>query len=265
MPVQQYYAYLAQLNQRDKAMSELNIYQRINKVMQSVKYVQKDRQVTGGGQSYKAVTHDQVVAVARHELVKNGIMIYPEQLQGRMIQERDLQREIKMHLYSGDYAIHFVNIDKPEDRVTVTINAHAADNGDKAPGKAVTYATKTAILKVLCLETGENDESRAKDTETVSQDQVDKLLKVASDCGMTEDDVCRIAKVQFIGEILASSFPVIESHLTRMASQPKEKITDDRLAKAIERINAGEFTLAKLYAKFDLTKDQAKMVEEGVK
>ena len=243
----------------------LNIYQRINKVMQSVKYVQKDKQVSGGGQNYRAVTHDQVVAVARHELVKNGIMVYPEQLTSKLLQERDLSREIKMHLYSGDYAIHFVNIDKPDDRVTVTINAHAADNGDKAPGKAVTYATKTAILKVLCLETGENDESRAKDTETVSQEQADKLLEVANLSGMTEDDVCRMAKVQFIGEILASSYPVLKASLERMASQPKEKITDDRLQKAIERINAGEFTLAKLNAKFELTEDQAKAVEGGIK
>jgi len=252
----------------DKGMSEqktLNIYQRINKVMQSVKYVQKDKQVSGGGQNYRAVTHDQVVAVARHELVKNGIMVYPEQLTSKLLQERDLSREIKMHLYSGDYAIHFVNIDKPDDRVTVTINAHAADNGDKAPGKAVTYATKTAILKVLCLETGENDESRAKDTETVSQEQADKLLEVANLSGMTEDDVCRMAKVQFIGEILASSYPVLKASLERMASQPKEKITDDRLQKAIERINAGEFTLAKLNAKFELTEDQAKAVEGGIK
>jgi len=246
-------------------MSELNIYQRINKVMQSVKYVQKDKQVSGGGQNYRAVTHDQVVAVARQELVKNGIMVYPEQLASKLLQERDLSREIKMHLYSGDYAIHFVNIDKPEDRVTVTINAHAADNGDKAPGKAVTYATKTAILKVLCLETGENDESRAKDTETVSQEQVDSLLKTAELSGMTEDDVCKMAKVKFVGDILASSYPVLEASLKRAANQPKEKITDDRLAKAIERINAGEFTLAKLHAKFDLTEDQAKTLEDGIK
>lgn len=246
-------------------MGELNIYQRINKVMQAVKYVQKDKQVSGGGQNYRAVTHDQVVSVARSELVKAGIVIYPEQLTSKLLQERDLSREIKMHLYSGDYAIHFVNMDKPEDRVTVCINAHAADNGDKAPGKAVTYATKAAILKVLTLETGDDDESRAKDTETVSQDQIEKLLEVGKLSGMTEDDICRTAKVQFIGDILASSYPVLKASLDRMASQPKEKITDDRLAKAIERINAGEYTVEKLFAKFDLTDEQEDKVGDEVK
>lgn len=45
----------------------------------------------------------------------------------------------------------------------------------------------------------------------------------------------------------------------------KEKISDERLKKAIMRINAGEYTLAKLHAKFELTEDQAKTIEESVK
>ena len=189
-------------------------------------------------------------------------MITPSQVHGTF---DDAVNGSKMRLYTGGYVISFVNMDKPEEKIDVTIEAHALDNGDKAPGKCLTYATKSAVLKVLWLETGENDESRAKDTETVSQDQVDSLLKTAELSGMTEDDVCKMAKVKFVGDILASSYPVLEASLKRAANQPKEKITDDRLAKAIERINAGEFTLAKLHAKFDLTEDQAKTLEDGIK
>lgn len=143
-------------------MSELNIYQRINAVMKEVTYVQKDREVSGGGQNYKAVTHDQVVSVARAALVKHGIVVYPEQSAGEMLVMRDPSKDVKMHLYTGSYAVHFVNIDKPEDRMTVLVQAHANDNGDKSPGKAITYATKAAILKALLLETGENDEGRSQ-------------------------------------------------------------------------------------------------------
>lgn len=45
----------------------------------------------------------------------------------------------------------------------------------------------------------------------------------------------------------------------------REPISDDRLTKAIERINAGEFTLAKLHAKFELTEAQAKLLEDFIK
>lgn len=243
---------------KGRDMTDLNIYQRINKVMQEVKYAQKDASVQG----YKAVTHDQVVATARQSFVKHGVVITPSQVHGNF---DEAVNGSKMRLYTGGYVISFVNMDKPEEKIDVTIEAHALDNGDKAPGKCLTYATKSAVLKVLWLETGENDESRAKDTETINEDQVEKLIETASLSGMTEDDVCRMAKVQFVGEILASSYPVLEASLKRMANQPKEKITDDRLKKAIERINAGEFTLAKLHAKFELTDEQQQKLEESIK
>ena len=146
--------------------------------MKKVKYVQKDKQVSGAGANYKAVTHDQVVSVAREALVEHGVVIYPEQLNGEFIVKRDLKQDIKMHLYNGNYAIHFVNMDNPEDRISVTIEAQANDNGDKAPGKAVTYATKTAILKVLCLETGENDESRAEQFACITEVQVKAINNI---------------------------------------------------------------------------------------
>ena len=51
----------------------LNIYQRINNVMKTVEYVKKDSSVSGMGGGYKAVSHDQVVSVARKALVDNGV------------------------------------------------------------------------------------------------------------------------------------------------------------------------------------------------
>lgn len=45
----------------------------------------------------------------------------------------------------------------------------------------------------------------------------------------------------------------------------KEEISDERLEKAIDRINDGEFTLAKLYERFELTGDQKTTVEASIK
>lgn len=156
----------------------MNIYQRINEVMKAVKYVQKDATVQG----YKAVSHDQVVSVARAELVKAGVVIYPEQIGAGTVTKSEGS---KMHLYSAFYQINFVNVDAPEDRIQVMIEAHAQDNGDKAPGKAVTYATKAAILKVLCLETGEGEESRVAEIDISEElsaigksESLDQLQKV---------------------------------------------------------------------------------------
>lgn len=167
-------------------MSDKNIYQRINAVMDKITYVKKDANISGGGQNYKAVTHDNVTAQLRAHLVEEGVVVHLEQLKSEMLIKRDVKNDIKMHLYSGDYAISFVNIDTPEDRVTVTINAHAADNGDKAPGKAASYATKYAMLKLFSIETGENEESRtyeAPEYTEIQKAELDELLETNNAIG----------------------------------------------------------------------------------
>lgn len=196
-------------------MSEKNIYQRINDVMKKVDYVKKDKSISGGGANYKAVTHDQVISVARKALVENGIVIYPEQLDYSLPIMRDLEKNIKMHLYSGWYLIHFVNIDSPEDRISVKINAMANDNGDKAPGKAVTYATKTAMLKVLCLETGENDESRAEVYATLTDTQVKGINALIGDDENIKARLLASMSIESVEEIHKSNYNTVVSNLKR--------------------------------------------------
>jgi hypothetical protein len=69
--------------------------------------------------------------------------------------------EAKQFRYEATYDFHFVSIDNPEDRISIRIQAHAMDNADKAPGKALSYAKKYAVLKLFEIETGEDEESRA--------------------------------------------------------------------------------------------------------
>jgi len=208
-------------------MSEMNIYQRINAVMKEVEYVQKDGHISGGGANYKAVTHDNVTAVLRPHLVKFGIVVRvsqvkgkilqmraPSQVKGKILQMRAPKEDIKMHLYQGEYDISFVNIDKPEEMVTVRQQAHANDNGDKAPGKAESYATKYAMLKTFSLETGENEEGRYAE----------------EDCS---DAIEQLSKAENMEE-LANSFraywnllPKSRAELTEAKDARKKELSDD--------------------------------------
>ena len=202
-------------------MSQPNIYQRINAVMRDVTYVQKDKAVSGGGANYKAVTHDQVISVIRASLCSHGIVIEPKQVSGEFITKRDLSATppVKMALYSADYEVYFVNIDNPEERTCVTVTAHANDNGDKAPGKAMTYGVKTAILKQFSLETGEDDESRAEnlDVELITQEQANELYPLLCDeSGMFTPrglSMCKAFKFNNITEIKAKNFDKIKKSL----------------------------------------------------
>ena len=156
----------------------LNIYQRINEVMRKVSYIKKETSVNGGGASYKAVTRDSVVAALREQIVQAGIVVETSQISGEWTVLRDMNAQpqpVKMGLYKGFYEVRFINIDKPEDRAVMNIEAHANDNGDKAPGKAATYAEKTALLKQFLLETGLNDEERQGVDDLIDQDTADQF------------------------------------------------------------------------------------------
>jgi hypothetical protein len=134
----------------------LNVFQRINAIKERVAYVRKDKQV----ENYKAVTHDAVTAEVRPWFVEQGILILPVELSSHTLEVGKTQKGSAIYRFEAKYRIDFVNVDHPDDRLSIELTAHANDHGDKAPGKAVSYATKYAILKVLQLETGENEEGR---------------------------------------------------------------------------------------------------------
>jgi len=140
-------------------MGELNIYQRINAVRKKVEYVQKDATVNGGG-TYRAVTHDMVTAVLRDALIENGIVVITDQRMSESIPVGSTKNGAPIIRYEAWYEVSFINIEKPDDRLSIRVQAHANDSADKAPGKAMSYAVKYAMLKTFSLETGENEESR---------------------------------------------------------------------------------------------------------
>ena len=150
----------------------MNIYQRINAVRKAIGYIQKDKAVSTGGGSYKAVTHDAVTGLIRQHLIEQGIIIVPDLVTGIFYAKEE---GAKQRLYEASYVINFINADNPDERVSMQMSAHALDNGDKAPGKALSYATKYAILKLFSLETGEDEESRYQREEFDVIPYIDKI------------------------------------------------------------------------------------------
>jgi hypothetical protein len=181
----------------------LNIYQRINEVRKKATYVQKDKTVTGAG-SYKAVTHDAVTALLRNHLIDQGIVIVPRLISSGVEAIGATSSGTTIIRYTGKYEIDFVNCDDPADRVTVPGEAHANDHGDKAPGKATSYATKYAMLKLFSIETGEDDEGRVEPYESL-----EKITeKQAADLEALIDEV-KADKARFLAHMKVDSIASI--------------------------------------------------------
>ena len=159
----------------------MNIYQRVNKVREAVDYLIKDKKVEG----YMAVTHDAVTAAVREHFIKHGVVIYPEAVIQSACKDTGTttSRGTPFVRLEIRYRFAVVNAEDPADRFSIEIEAHALDHGDKAPGKALSYAKKYAVLKLLEIETGEEEEGRQdqhkpKNTPTqLTKDSFDGLDK----------------------------------------------------------------------------------------
>jgi hypothetical protein len=158
----------------------MNIQQRINEVKKKIDYIKKEKSV----ESYKAVTHDQVTAMVREHLVEFGINIFPVHVSSETIATGQFTKNNAPYVRNeAVYSFDFVNVDEPSDKYTATVAAHALDHGDKAPGKALSYAKKAVILKVFEIETGEDDESRYQEKGVDDQRIEYWILKIKSLAG----------------------------------------------------------------------------------
>lgn len=136
------------------------ILQRINNVRKKIDYIKKDKEVSTGKGSYRAVTHDMVTAMLRQHLIDEGIVVITSLTKAVTVPPSG---DSKQHRYEAEYQVMFCSVDDAQDNIAMIVSAHANDSGDKAPGKALSYAKKYAMLKIFEIETGEDDESRTYD------------------------------------------------------------------------------------------------------
>lgn len=152
-------------------MSELNIYQRLLKITDELKTVEKNLnvQVTKTN-SYKAVGERDVLDAVKPLEVKYGVYSYAYDRKvidsGELVSSRkDYQtgeyHDIKQLYLRLEVTYRFINVDNPNEYIDIKTYGDGIDTGDKATGKAMTYADKYALLKAYKISTGEDPDQEA--------------------------------------------------------------------------------------------------------
>ena len=175
-------------------MEELNIYQKLLKITEELKTVEKNLnvQVTKNN-SYKAVGERDVLDAVKPLEVKYGVYSYAYDRKvidsGELVSARkDYQtgeyHDIKQLYLRLEVVYRFVNVDNPTEYIDIKTYGDGIDTGDKATGKAMTYADKYALLKAYKISTGDDPDQEAseelksyKNEGKASQSQIDMLLK----------------------------------------------------------------------------------------
>ena len=160
-------------------IKNLNIYEKLLKITSEMKNVNKNLEVGVGKSSYKAVGEADVLKAVKELEEKYRIYSYPKE---RKIVDREILETKKT--YNGqttegnqifmriETIYKFVNIDKPEESVEITTYGDGVDTQDKAPGKAMTYGDKYALMKAYKIITGEDpDQNKSPDEVKYGKDE----------------------------------------------------------------------------------------------
>lgn len=158
----------------------MNIYEKLACITSELSAVAKNLQVGEGRSSYKAVGEADVLAAVKPLEAKYKVYSYPV---SRRITESDIittkktyngqESETSKVFMRVETTYRFVNIEKPEEFIEMTTYGDGWDAADKAPGKAMTYGDKYALLKAYKIITGDDPDQHFSEDSKISRSKPD--------------------------------------------------------------------------------------------
>lgn len=196
-------------------IKSMNIFEKLMNITAEIGVVEKNLEVPmGGKKSYKAVSERDVIDTIKPIEQKYRIYSYP--VSRKIVDSDVLTKESE---YEGkvtrtntffmrvETVYRFVNIDKPDEYVETTVYGDGIDIGDKATGKAMTYADKYALMKAYKLSTGDDPDKEAspengfekKGTPKATEKQISLIEDLYTDEEMKT--ICKKANIQNIEDL----------------------------------------------------------------
>lgn len=152
----------------------LNIYQRMLAITADMQTVAKNLLVPAGGGKYRAVSETDVLNAVKPLEIRHGVYSYPVERRTISVdvletEERRKDYDTKQYetikktqfVYRIETRYRFVNVDFPDEYIDVVSYGDGIDSADKAPGKAMTYSDKYALLKAYKIQTGDDPDQDA--------------------------------------------------------------------------------------------------------
>ena len=193
-------------------MSE-NIFYRMSKITEEISVVAKNLSVGYGKNSYKAVGEADVLAAVKPIEAKYGVYSYPvsrEIIDSGVLTTKGYDGNEKNQMYMRIKTVYrFLCIDNPDSYIDIESFADGVDSQDKAPGKAMTYADKYALLKAYKIITGDDpdqnmsEELKAKKRMQTAYPPRAEMEKFVAD-NYDEENLAKILnyyKVKSLGEL----------------------------------------------------------------
>ena len=214
-----------------KATQSLNIYQRMLAATSEINKVAKNLKVGVGNNAYKAVAESDVLEAVKPVEEQFGIYSYPlsreivnDEISVTTTEYEGKKSEKSSYFMRVKTIYRFVNVDKPDEYIDITTYGNGIDSQDKAPGKAMTYGDKYALLKAYKIQTGEDPDAKPSKRKTVDPPTAEQL-KQAEELSIDLDRLAAYHKVD-VSELsksdLADAIEMKKKSLQKKAEKEKK-------------------------------------------
>src|SRR5699024_84428 len=147
-----------------KMSEQLNLYQKMVKVRESIGNINKDSTAGKGSKfSYNYVSESQILAKIQEEMNKQNLLLFPK------INTKKYVKEGNQYIVELDITYTWINAEKPEETLEIPYYAVGQQSdASKELGTNLTYANRYILLKTFNLPT-EEDDADAKSTQQPKQ------------------------------------------------------------------------------------------------
>lgn len=216
--------------------SKLNIYQKMSLATVEIQKVKKNLKVGEGTKSeYKATKEADILNAVKPIENKLGIYSYPNE---RKIISQDRLTfntkygDVENFVIRLEITYRFVNVDKPEEYIEIKSYGDGIDSQDKAPGKALTYADKYALLKAYKVETGDEENQKPQAVKRLTKEEelkkkTELIVKLDRLARETDTDKELIYQTYKVENNTKMSITQLEQAVKHLEKKPKVNLKNE--------------------------------------
>lgn len=219
------------------AMSDKKLVSKLAKVMQEVKYIEK--RGYNKFHKYKYATESDVSEKVREVLAEQSVLMLPDVVEHNTREHKNQRGNLE---YIATVTMKFTFIDgETGEELSIHSIGEGQDAGDKAVYKAITGATKYALMKAFMIPTGDDPEADTGADERnqqqnnsnnqqplIIQEQVGtlktKALEFAKIRNRTEKEVYQVLKISDITKLTQQQ---AQKHIKQLETWIKGAKNDD--------------------------------------
>ena len=128
-------------------------------------------------EQYKYFKAEDIISAAQKAFVAEGIVfiVHLDKVEHTVYRKKMRDYEKDMHYFILEGRAIFLNANNPEDKIETSFIGSAADDSDKAIGKANTYAKKIALMNILMIQDGEDTDATPSEAGQIKKVQATQI------------------------------------------------------------------------------------------